>query len=286
MATIYVGSARQDENGAYTGGSAGDQTGKEVCTQTMYTHSKGWYILRPTSVTHANKLAERMLAACNNDNIGYDQGNRLGIITYGIDTTTKTECDCSSLVRQCVKEATGTDPGNFTTANEATKLTATGLFEDKISYTSQSKTPVYNGDILVTKTKGHTVIVTSGNARSSSTSSALTVDGSWGTATTKRAQTVFGTTVDGYVSGQLTSCKKYLTAASTTSWKFSSSGSGSQLIKAIQKKVGATQDGKAGQATVKALQTWLNSNASAGLTVDGYMGTKTVKAFQTWLNAQ
>lgn len=168
---IKVGSARIDENGKASGGSAGDQTGNEVSTQTMYTHSKGWYIIRPKSVSYANKIAKAMKAACDNNNIGYDQSNRLGIIKYGTATTTKTECDCSSLVRQCVIEATGKDPGNFTTANEATKLDATGLFEDKIAYVSQSKTPVYNGDILVTKTQGHTVVVVSGNARSSSSSS-------------------------------------------------------------------------------------------------------------------
>lgn len=176
---ITIGSARIDENGNVSGGAVGDQkqtsstndTAGEVSMQSMYTHSKGWYVLRPKSVTHANKIADLMKQACNNANIGYDQGNRLGIITYGIATTTKTECDCSSLVRECVKEATGTDPGNFTTSNEATKLAATGLFEDKIAYVSQSSTPVYNGDVLVTKTKGHTVVVVSGNARSTSASS-------------------------------------------------------------------------------------------------------------------
>ena len=182
MATIYVGSARIDENGNSTGGAAGDQKqtsssadyAGEVSMQKMYTHSKGWYILRPTKTTHATKIASAMKTACNNAKIGYDQGNRLGIIKYGTATTTKTECDCSSLVRQCVIEATGTDPGNFTTANEATKLAATGLFEGKIAYVSQSKTPVYNGDILVTKSKGHTVIVVSGNPRSSTSTSAST----------------------------------------------------------------------------------------------------------------
>ena len=182
--SIYVGSARIDENGNTTGGAAGDQTGKEVCTQAMYTHSKGWYILRPKSVTHANALAKKMQAACDNDHIGYDQNQRLGIISKGISTTTNTECDCSSLVRECVIEAMGTDPGNFTTANEAAKLAATGLFEDKVAYTNQTKTPVYNGDVLVTKTKGHTVIVVSGNARSSSSSAS---SGSTVTATAKAA---------------------------------------------------------------------------------------------------
>ena len=172
MATIMVGSARIDENGNATGGAAGDSlqkstndTAGEVSMEPMYKHSQGWYILRPKDITHAKRIAERMIAACNNPNIGYDQSNRLGVITYGVDTRVKTECDCSSLARQCVREATGKDPGNFSTANQAAALEATGLFETRQSYVSQTSTPVYDGDILVTKTKGHTVIVVSGNAR-------------------------------------------------------------------------------------------------------------------------
>ena len=172
--TLKIGSARHDENGAYTGGDVGDQTGTEVSTQTFCVHSKGWYVLRPKKKAHATKIASKMKAACSNSHIGYDQGNRLGIVKYGIATETDTECDCSSLVRVCVFEATGTDPGNFTTANEASVLAATGLFEDKFAYVSQSSTPLYNGDVLVTKTKGHTAIVVSGNARSSSSSTSST----------------------------------------------------------------------------------------------------------------
>ena len=170
--TVYIGSARHDENGKYVNGLVGDQLQKtltndiigEVSIQKMYNHSKGWLILRPKDANIATKIATNMKTACNNPNIGYDQGNRLGIITYGVNTKTKTECDCSSLVRQCVKEASGKDPGNFTTANEANMLEATGLFETRKSYTSG--TTLYTGDILVTKTKGHTVIVTDGVARS------------------------------------------------------------------------------------------------------------------------
>lgn len=177
--SIMVGSARIDERGNASGGAAGDQkqtsakndlTG-EVSMQKMYSHSKGWYILRPKSAAHAVKMADLMKAACNNANIGYDQGNRLGVVQHGIMTSVKTECDCSSLVREVVKEATGKDPGNFTTANEAASLEATGLFESKRSYVSQSATPVYDGDVLVTKTKGHTVIVVSGNARKAASGS-------------------------------------------------------------------------------------------------------------------
>lgn len=160
---IRIGSARIDERGKLTGGKAGDQTGREVSEQNFYVHSKGWYILRPLSDAHAQKIAERMQAACANPNIGYDQNQRLGIIKAGIDTKSPTECDCSSLVRQCVREATGKDPGNFTTANEKGMLLATGLFDDVGGYKSTSA--IYPGDILVTKTKGHTVICTQGPNR-------------------------------------------------------------------------------------------------------------------------
>lgn len=174
--SVIIGSARVDEHGRAIGGKAGDQKQSktpdysgEVSLQNFYIASKGWYILRPKSAEHAKKIAERMHVACNNVNIGYDQGGRLGIIQNGINTTKPTEADCSSLVRACVKEATGKDPGNFTTANEAKVLEATGLFNKRIAY--KSGTILYDGDVLVTKTKGHTAIVVSGASRSASTGS-------------------------------------------------------------------------------------------------------------------
>ena len=145
MAKIKVGSARISENGTdgWDGKAvAGDQTGKEVCEQDFYVASKGWYILRPKSVAHANAMAGNMKKACDNDNIGYDQSNRLGVVKEGIDTTTPTESDCSSLVRAVVKESTGVDVGNFSTANEASVLEKSGLFEKRVAYVSQTKTPV------------------------------------------------------------------------------------------------------------------------------------------------
>ena len=163
MTAVMIGSARSDEHGKLTGGVFGDQTGREVMEQAFYVHKKGWYVIRAKSDDHAEKLAERMRAACNNQNIGYDQNQRLGIIKAGIDTATRAECDCSSLVRQCVIEATEKDPGNFTTSNERSALSKTGLFEPAKAYTSGMT--LENGDILVTKTKGHTVIVTNGKSR-------------------------------------------------------------------------------------------------------------------------
>lgn len=159
---VLIGSARQDENGRYAGGAAGDQTGKEVSTQEFYKHSKGWYVLRAKSAEVAAKLASAMQAACDNRNIGYDQGQRLDIINqlrkYGSigGITVKTEADCSSLVRACCIEA-GFDPGNFTTSDEVAALAGAGYFEPKASVASAAQ--LREGDILVTKTKGHTVIV-------------------------------------------------------------------------------------------------------------------------------
>ena len=163
MSKVRLGSARQDERGKYCGGKAGDQTGKEVSEQNFYVHSKGWFVLRPKDPVHATRIAERMKAACDNPFIGYDQGNRLAITKVGIGTKTHTECDCSSLVRQCIREACGVDPGNFTTANEKGMLLATGLFEDVGGY--RVGVVLCTGDVLVTKSKGHTVIVTEGSER-------------------------------------------------------------------------------------------------------------------------
>lgn len=188
MSKIIIGSARIGESGKTTGGKAGDQTGNEVSTQDFYNHSKGWYIMRLKKPTLANALANKMIAACENNNIGYDQSNRLGITKYGISTKTKTECDCSSLVRECVKEATGYDPGNFTTSNECSALAKTGLFMTRKSY--GKGVTLYTGDILVTKTKGHTAIVTSGVSRTAlksvNTIAKEVIAGKWGNGSVRK----------------------------------------------------------------------------------------------------
>lgn len=167
---VIIGSARIGENGGITGGVPGDQKQKtevdtvgEVSMQPFYAHKKGWYIIRPINTQHAIKIAESMITACNNRMIGYNQNDRLGVVKYGTATRVYSNADCSSLVRQCVKEATGKDPGNFNTSNEATALEKTGLFEKRRPY--GPGVILYTGDILVTKTKGHTAIVVKGEDR-------------------------------------------------------------------------------------------------------------------------
>lgn len=168
---ITIGSARHDEKNGYTGGAKGDglQTSVpdykgEVSMQSFYVHKKGWNVLRPKDPDIAKRIADNMKAACNNKNLGYSQSDRYGVIKNGIKTTIPSNCDCSSLVRACVKEAAGKDPGDFTTANAINKLSAMGLFEPAFPYNYSSV--LYSGDILCTKSKGHIVIVTeSSNSR-------------------------------------------------------------------------------------------------------------------------
>lgn len=110
----------------------------------------------------------------------------------------------------------------------------------------------------------------------------IDVDGLWGTDTTKKAQEVFGTTVDGKVTDQRKEYKAKNPGLISFEWLSEPSSYGSELIRAIQKKVGANVDGWIGTETIKKMQKWL------GTIQDGYVSSPSpmVKAFQKWLNKQ
>ena len=163
---VKVGSARIDERGKATGGQAGDQTGKELSTQNYYVHSNGWRVLRCIDPAKALKIAKAMIAACANSKIGYDQKQRLTLYNaakvVGFDpgkVTTECETDCSALVRVCLAFA-GITVGDFRTTNEASMILSSGMFVELTGskYTTKSDF-LRAGDVLVTKTKGHTVVV-------------------------------------------------------------------------------------------------------------------------------
>lgn len=113
---------------------------------------------------------------------------------------------------------------------------------------------------------------------------AVREDGWWGRNTTCLAQYVFGTTVDGIVSNQPYSNYKTLPRCEDSSWDFKDNyndyKAGSNLIRAIQKKVGEEEDGWCGSKTVKGIQRLVKEKE------DGSCGAKTVTAFQRYLNAQ
>ena len=166
---VIIGSARSDERGKITGGKAGDQkSGKEVSTQNYYVHSKGWRVLRAKDAAKRKLIAQAMKAACANNNIGYDQSQRNTLYyraqPYNFDPSkvaSSCETDCSALVRVCCAFA-GIKLGDFNTSTEAKVLLASGAF-DELTDSKYTKKSDYlmAGDILVTKTKGHTVIVLS-----------------------------------------------------------------------------------------------------------------------------
>ena len=99
--------------------------------------------------------------ACANDMIGYDQYQNQTLYNVvkplGFNCSlvaTPCETDCARLMRVCVLYA-GIPVNDFYTGNEAETLLATGAFEEvNIALPGGLK----RGDILVTKTKGHTVV--------------------------------------------------------------------------------------------------------------------------------
>lgn len=165
---VRIGHASIDENGAATGGAAGDQTGKELCTRDWYT--KGWNVLlRPVRADMAEKSAAAMEAACANPNIGYDQGGRNTLYAkakaVGFDISkidSGCECDCSSLVHVCAiaggaKLTYGSN--GYTTRTMVNAFVASG---DYIKLTGSeyltSDKLLKRGDILV-KEGSHTAMV-------------------------------------------------------------------------------------------------------------------------------
>lgn len=136
----------------------GNQTGRELNIVKYYTHVKGWRVFRAPTATAQNRIAYAALRAVDNTCIGYDQSNRNTLFEaaqkYGYDPGSvhvDVECDCSSLVRVCVAYA-GIVTQDFNTASEPSVLLQHGFTEVGLA-------DLQVGDILCTKSKGHTCIV-------------------------------------------------------------------------------------------------------------------------------
>ena len=286
--SCIIGSARGDEHGHITGGQAGDQTGREVCTEAWYNSSKGWRVFRAIEPDKAEKLAECMLKACANNKIGYDQSNNQSlwnaVQSVGYDpskVTAPVETDCSQLVRVCCNYA-GIPVGMFSTADEPKYLLGTGQFKEltESAYTSKSSY-LQKGDVLCTRSKGHTCIVVADGDKVG------TFDGQ----TVKWSQRKLGTPVDGEVWKQYRPNKKYVpTATDAWKWKLLGTKGGSAMIKAMQTRVGETGkavDGIFGKNTSTKLQTYLQKQghviASEEITKH-ISGKTTVRAWQHYIS--
>lgn len=134
---IKIGHSSKDENGRFSGGIAGDQTGKEVCIRSWY-NGKWDFVARPKDKAKAEKMAAACEDGCKNPFVGYDKGQRNDLRTearkvmYNLSmVATPCESDCSSFIGVCVEAAGIKLPeGNGPTTRTLRQvLEATGEFE-------------------------------------------------------------------------------------------------------------------------------------------------------------
>lgn len=107
----------------------------------------------------------------------------------------------------------------------------------------------------------------------------VAVDGWIGVETNKKAQRYFGTPVDGVMSNQDPSLKRYFPRIDSRAINYNG-GNGSNLVGAMQRLFGVKDDGFMGPKTIKALQKFL------GVEQDGILGVDTASAWQRWLNVR
>lgn len=302
----YFAQASIDENGKIAGGAAGNQSGEELNCRLPYASSSNpWYAVIAKNSAVLAEMNKQAKYAIANPYIGYDQYQRNTILTQAkkfnwdlskIDVLC--ECDCSSLlatVMICsVYIVLGNTAGDivYNALYAGGNLPATSDFKSKVAKISQyfyigaaSYTPGYG---LVRN--GHAVIVVNSyvkagklpsNSNPSTPSSNLNVDGYWGQNTTFKLQKALGTTQDGIISGQYKADFDAVNRGGLelTTWRIGSGGS--NVIRALQKKIGVNADGYFGTNSAKALQRYL------GTTADGVVSgpSDMVKALQRKLNA-
>lgn len=162
--TITCAWAAWDENHRARGGAAGDQTGGEVHT------GPWWYfgqncVLRPLNDTLADKIADTMEKAAKNDNIGYDQGNRLSFYEAlkaanwdASKITKKVETDCSAMTAAAIIAAGVKISPNAWTGNLWDCVKPSGKFERLTgSKYTQSDANLKRGDIILNEAE-HVIV--------------------------------------------------------------------------------------------------------------------------------
>lgn len=171
--SVKIGHASISETGGING-TAGDQTGREVCTRDWY--DGGWTVLlRPKKAEIAEASAKACEAGCANNNIGYSQfgsANRntahdcAKAVKYDLSKI-KTKCntDCSAFMTLCAL-AGGVKKLEYT-GNAPTTITMRSAFYASREYDIiidskylRSDSYLKRGDVLV-KEGSHTVMVLS-----------------------------------------------------------------------------------------------------------------------------
>ena len=175
--SVMIGQASIDERGKITGGTAGNQSGRELNTCSWY--ANGWTLLiRAKKSATAKAMAKACRAGVKNKHIGYDQYQRNTLRQYAkvsnwnlAAITDNCETDCSAFMAVCA-EAAGVDMSKTYTAGNAPatfqmreQWGKTGEFEmitDKKYLTSPDY--LLEGDVLVNESR-HTCMVLSDGAK-------------------------------------------------------------------------------------------------------------------------
>lgn len=273
--SILIGHASIDENRTISGGIAGDQTGKEVCTRAWY--PKPWdFVLRCKDSAKAEKMAAACEQGCANSMIGYDQGQRNTLykeakaVNYDFSKITSAcECDCSSFLTVCALAAGIPIPYGAnapTTSTMKNVFYATGEF-DVLTDSKYLTSDAYlaRGDILV-KAGSHTVMALENGCQATTAANAFTYTH---TDFIREIQSAIGAKADGIAGPETLS--KIITVSKTRNYRHA-------VVKPIQKYLTSigyhcgTVDGIAGTKFDMAVKAFQNAN---NLTIDGIIGVKT-----------
>lgn len=133
---VRLAQASKDENGRYTNGKAGDQTGSELNIRTWY--NRPWdTVLRPISIDLGKQIAHIAQILVKSNRIGYDQYQRTTAydqcskINWDINRINEIElceCDCSSLIAVILRFCGISIPKTVYTGNLTSRLIQTGKF--------------------------------------------------------------------------------------------------------------------------------------------------------------
>lgn len=265
-----VSNCGHDENWSYRNGVTGDQTGEEWCLYGFFYFGQN-VVLRYVGDQRVPALiGEYAEAAAFNDNIGYDQYQRLtfwyALEEYGYNPAAialPCETDCSAGVAAIVKavgymlgipELAMVDESAWT-GSLKDELIAAGFVAIYDEDMLVNGVGLLTGDIQLNEAQ-HVNIVTESDY-DINYGEQVEEDGYWGKQTTFALQQYIGTTPDGIVSHQHIQCKQ---PGFTTGWEYDASYLGSELIRAIQ--------------------TWLREYDYYNAHIDGLCGSQTIKGLQ------
>lgn len=163
--SVLIGHACISEKGTING-TKGDSTGREVCTRSFYSKPWDFMAIHPDPDVR-ERHAQAIEDGCNNNNIGYGQGDRntanteakkVGYVIKNIKT--KCNTDCSAFQNLCAVAAKTPkvtyDSNGWTTRNMEAKLKKAGYVIIKTSKYLTNEKYCIRGAIYV-KAGSHTV---------------------------------------------------------------------------------------------------------------------------------